>query len=464
MHMIAETHRHAGHADIVRELIDGAAGVRQDVDNLPPATRRGGRTPGPTEPASRRRRATGERRLGRRSAAGRRLCAGPRPAAGVTARHAGQIRTCTASLSSAAGSSRSSTIALAMMRVGAGPLVGSSSPRRRSTTCAPSPRASLACCTASPSTKAWSLGPRRSLFASFPGVPRPRRRPGAERAHHRARADDDHGPEWDEARPYTDPANSEIAMEAAPDRYRYILDRPIVASPAALDLQRRRDGPARSADRPRHRPVASRLSRTSAVLPAGDHRLRVGTGIGWHPVRGIGTPAAARDLARIGHLVLQNGMCDGAERSSHRHGSMRHCGNGSRSMTAAGTATTGTWVRRTDVPPSQPWIGAFGNGGQRLWIIPDLGLVVACTFGNYNRTISTRRRPTCFERSSEHSTAEAAANGDGTGHRGVSVARRVVVSASGSTARSASAPRQLSNAARAFDRSWFARWARASSR
>jgi Protein of unknown function (DUF664) len=34
--MIAETDRHAGHADIVRELIDGAAGVRQGNDNLPP--------------------------------------------------------------------------------------------------------------------------------------------------------------------------------------------------------------------------------------------------------------------------------------------------------------------------------------------------------------------------------------------------------------------------------------------
>ena len=35
-HMIAETNRHAGHADIVRELIDGAAGMRADNDNLPP--------------------------------------------------------------------------------------------------------------------------------------------------------------------------------------------------------------------------------------------------------------------------------------------------------------------------------------------------------------------------------------------------------------------------------------------
>jgi uncharacterized damage-inducible protein DinB len=35
VHMIAETARHAGHADIVRELIDGRAGVREDNSNLP---------------------------------------------------------------------------------------------------------------------------------------------------------------------------------------------------------------------------------------------------------------------------------------------------------------------------------------------------------------------------------------------------------------------------------------------
>lgn len=35
VHMIAETHRHAGHADVVRELVDGAAGLRSGNDNLP---------------------------------------------------------------------------------------------------------------------------------------------------------------------------------------------------------------------------------------------------------------------------------------------------------------------------------------------------------------------------------------------------------------------------------------------
>ncbi len=36
VHMIAETDRHAGHADIVRELIDGSAGVREGNDSMPP--------------------------------------------------------------------------------------------------------------------------------------------------------------------------------------------------------------------------------------------------------------------------------------------------------------------------------------------------------------------------------------------------------------------------------------------
>jgi hypothetical protein len=35
VHVTTETHRHAGHADIVRELIDGAAGLRPESPNLP---------------------------------------------------------------------------------------------------------------------------------------------------------------------------------------------------------------------------------------------------------------------------------------------------------------------------------------------------------------------------------------------------------------------------------------------
>lgn len=36
VHVIVDTSRHGGHADIVRELIDGSAGLQEGNDNLPP--------------------------------------------------------------------------------------------------------------------------------------------------------------------------------------------------------------------------------------------------------------------------------------------------------------------------------------------------------------------------------------------------------------------------------------------
>ncbi|MFE2722326.1 DinB family protein [Kitasatospora sp. NPDC059327] len=39
VHMVAETQRHAGHADVVRELLDGATGLRPENDNMAPGDR-----------------------------------------------------------------------------------------------------------------------------------------------------------------------------------------------------------------------------------------------------------------------------------------------------------------------------------------------------------------------------------------------------------------------------------------
>lgn len=35
IHVATETHRHAGHADIVRELVDGSVGLRPEAPNIP---------------------------------------------------------------------------------------------------------------------------------------------------------------------------------------------------------------------------------------------------------------------------------------------------------------------------------------------------------------------------------------------------------------------------------------------
>lgn len=39
VHVIADIQRHAGHADIVRELVDGSVGCRKGNDNIPPRER-----------------------------------------------------------------------------------------------------------------------------------------------------------------------------------------------------------------------------------------------------------------------------------------------------------------------------------------------------------------------------------------------------------------------------------------
>ena len=39
VHVIADLTRHTGHADIVRELIDGAVGRRDGDENMPPVDR-----------------------------------------------------------------------------------------------------------------------------------------------------------------------------------------------------------------------------------------------------------------------------------------------------------------------------------------------------------------------------------------------------------------------------------------
>ncbi len=104
------------------------------------------------------------------------------------------------------------------------------------------------------------------------------------------------GTEWDALTiPYTDPRNSEIAMDQAPDRYRYVAgttDRR--SSRRALDLQWRSHGSARANDRQGNRKNPARI-RTADIVPlSGDHRHRVGMRQRWRSTRGIW---AAHDTA-----------------------------------------------------------------------------------------------------------------------------------------------------------------------
>lgn len=189
------------------------------------------------------------------------------------------------------------------------------------------------------------------------------------------------GTEWNEDLPYTDPRNSEIAMERAPDRYRYVLDRPMVAVPGtrwtynggATALIGRLI--AMGAGKP-----LDAYAREKLFTPLGIDSFEWVGGRDGEPSAASGLRMTLRDLARIG-LMIQNGG--------------RHKGRQIvpedwlvQSFTPRAlhpsTLRYGFfwWLSPKGDPPVS--VAGFGNGGQRLSIGTTNGLVVAVFAGNYN--------------------------------------------------------------------------------
>jgi CubicO group peptidase (beta-lactamase class C family) len=195
------------------------------------------------------------------------------------------------------------------------------------------------------------------------------------------------GTEWNEDLPYTDPANSEIAMEMAADRYRFILDRPIVAEPGTRWIY---NGGATA--------LLGRLIAKGTGMSLPDYareKLFAPLGIAafeWTRSKD-GTPSAAsglrltpRDLARIGELILNRGEWEGRSvvPASWLEASFRAA------ATIDPQRSYGLHWYMGDVPVGSPprresSVGAAGNGGQRLLVTPGMGLVVAIAAGNYNK-------------------------------------------------------------------------------
>ncbi|MGI9419719.1 MAG: serine hydrolase domain-containing protein [Geminicoccaceae bacterium] len=191
------------------------------------------------------------------------------------------------------------------------------------------------------------------------------------------------GTEWDETLPYSDPRNSEIAMELADDRYRFILDRPMVAEPGERWAY---SGGATA--------VLAHLIAKGTNMPFLDFaRQRLFDPLGIEDVEWVegsnGEPAAAsglrmrpRDLTTIGQLVLDRGEWQGKQIVP------RHWLEAS--VTEGVTAEDGLeygyqWWLGHGRSDGRRWIAGFGNGGQRVVIIPDLDLVFVVMAGNYNQ-------------------------------------------------------------------------------
>ena len=193
---------------------------------------------------------------------------------------------------------------------------------------------------------------------------------------------------WNESRSYADPENSERAMEDAPDRDRYILSRPIVAAPGTKWIY---CGGAVAL-------LAALIARGSGMTLQDFARQALFeplgiTAVAWHAGRdGVAMAASGlrlrpRDLLRIGTLVLANGAWQGRQvvPRAWLDASFRPA----IATAFAGIAYGRLWYLGEAAAPGRDgphrWMAGFGNGGQRLWLMPDAGLAVAILCGNYNR-------------------------------------------------------------------------------
>ena len=206
------------------------------------------------------------------------------------------------------------------------------------------------------------------------------------------------GLEWDEDRPYDDPANSEIAMERAADRVRFALDRPIVAEPGARWIY---SGGATA--------LVGALIARGAGMPLDAYareKLFAPLGISdWSWTAGSdGAPAAASGLRMtvegmeaLARMLLAEGRGPDGRQAVPADWIVESFKP--RVRTGPADLDPGYGYFWWLAPGEDPaWAAGFGNGGQRLSINRRLNLAMIVLAGNYNRpdawrlpwTISTR--------------------------------------------------------------------------
>jgi CubicO group peptidase (beta-lactamase class C family) len=206
------------------------------------------------------------------------------------------------------------------------------------------------------------------------------------------------GTQWNEiGLAYDSPDNDEIGMEMAKDRYRFVLERPVLGAPGkrwqynggATALLGRLIARGTGRALPDYARAALfdplGIGPTEWIKSSETWVGREGGPTDGEPVAASGLRMTPRDLARIGQLVIDNGKVGErqlipaewlaacfAPRVSvselQRYGYQWYLGD--MEFLAGGRVHL------------EHWVGAAGNGGQRLYVMPDLDLIIVVTAGN----------------------------------------------------------------------------------
>ena len=192
------------------------------------------------------------------------------------------------------------------------------------------------------------------------------------------------GLQWDEDRSYDDPRNDEMGMLTSADPFRYILAKPLAASPGTTYLYSNGDASLLGAAlvRGTGRPWSD-YARDKLFTPLGI------VDFDWDAVgrsRKLGPYGSLRlrprDVAKLGQFVLADGVWNG------RH--ILPTGWAAQSiaprLNGEGLFFYGYqwWLGRSFVDGRElRWAAGFGIGGQRLFVVPSLELVVSLSLGQY---------------------------------------------------------------------------------
>jgi CubicO group peptidase (beta-lactamase class C family) len=230
--------------------------------------------------------------------------------------------------------------------------------------------------------------PQAKLYDQFPEYADLAKQPGRDRLTVQHVLNMTLGLEWDELTiPYGNPGNSENSMEAAPDRFRYVLERPIVGEPGLRWTYC--GGATALLGRLIAKGIGEELlaySRRVLFDPLEFGPAQWAQGKDGEPRAASGLRLLPRDMLKIGQLVLAGGtwnsrqivLSDWLKQSTTPMVAIdRARGYGYHWYT--GEAVAGT------PPRSHPWVAGIGWGGQRLFVLPGLDLVVAINCGNYHK-------------------------------------------------------------------------------
>jgi CubicO group peptidase (beta-lactamase class C family) len=193
------------------------------------------------------------------------------------------------------------------------------------------------------------------------------------------------GFDWDEYRPFSDPLNSEARMYRSPDPYRFVLQQPLATPPGKFF--RYNSGATELLGAVLHRTSNRRIDdfeREVLFEPLGIVDTTWNEFSNGIPAANAGLRLRPRDMAKLGQLVLNRG-----EWNRHR-------------------TVPASWIKDSLAPQIgrpdgiyfygyQWWLGrsllgkrelrwaaAMGRGGQHIFVVPELELVVVLTAGIYD--------------------------------------------------------------------------------